>query len=69
MADGHAKPNHDYHLVAGATPVNGGLDLRSTVPLDKDARTRDVAPDRGAYEYSNVGDVTAPAAPTNVRVQ
>ena len=60
---------HDYHLVAGASVVNVGLDLRSTVPLDKDGGTRDVAPDRGAYEYSNVGDVSAPAAPTNLRVQ
>jgi hypothetical protein len=59
---------HDYHLVTGAAVVNVGLDLRSTVPLDKDAGTRDVAPDRGAYEYSNVGD-GPPAAPTNLRVQ
>jgi len=59
---------HDYHLVSGAAVVNAGLDLRATVPVDKDGITRDATPDRGAYEYANV-DKVPPAAPVNLRVQ
>jgi hypothetical protein len=59
---------HDYHLVSGATVVNAGVDLRATVPVDKDGVTRDATPDRGAYEYAN-GDNVPPVAPTNLRVQ
>lgn len=40
-----------YTLVGGSAPINAGLDLRSTVPTDKDGATRDATPDIGAYEY------------------
>jgi parallel beta-helix repeat protein len=46
------KAAFDYHLKAGAPPVNIGADLRSTVPSDKDGTSRDTQPDIGAYEYA-----------------
>jgi hypothetical protein len=61
------RAGHDYRLVPGAAVVNVGVDLRSTVPLDIAGATRDVSPDRGAYEYQR-RDGSAPAAPTNLRV-
>lgn len=57
----------NYHLVAGAAPVNAGLNLTATVPTDKDGVSRSAygAPDLGAYEYRTT---TVPSPPLNLRV-
>jgi hypothetical protein len=41
---------HNYHLVAGAAPINAGANLTGMVPTDIDGKAR-VSPDMGAYEY------------------
>lgn len=59
---------HDYHLVAGATPVDGGHVLAGVVN-DRDGVTRPQLSgvDIGAYEYC-VACAQPPSAPTNLRV-
>jgi hypothetical protein len=41
---------HNYHLAAGAGPINAGANVTSMVPTDIDGKAR-VSPDMGAYEY------------------
>lgn len=62
------KAAANYRLADGTAPINEGLDLTSIVPADIDGRSRltNPPPDLGAYEY--VGDVSIPAAQTNLRV-
>jgi hypothetical protein len=43
--------NRDYHLVAGAAPINAGTNLTSVVATDADGNARST-PDLGAFEYS-----------------
>jgi hypothetical protein len=59
---------HDYHLVAGATPVDSGQVLAGVVD-DRDGVTRPqlAGVDIGAYEYCTACS-QPPSAPTNLRV-
>lgn len=56
----------DYHLIAGAAPIDAGIDLTSVVSTDIEgnARTAHMPPDLGAYEF--VGN--PPNPPTNLTV-
>jgi parallel beta-helix repeat protein len=58
---------HDYHLVAGAAPINTGTNLFSVVATDFDGNARSSAGafDVGAYEY---GGVVRPSPPGNLRL-
>jgi hypothetical protein len=46
------KAAADYHLVPGSAPIDAGLDLTATVPVDIEggSRTNRLPPDLGAYE-------------------
>jgi hypothetical protein len=57
----------DYHLVAGAVPINAGFDLTSIVPTDIEGRSRLTSPppDLGAYEFQS-GSASGPAPPTGL---
>ncbi len=60
---------HDYHLAAGAAPINAGVDLLSVVPVDKDGRSRSGSlPDLGAYEFASTTAPSPPLPPGNVRI-
>jgi parallel beta-helix repeat protein len=52
----------DYHLVAGAAPIDSGVDLSTAVPVDIEGHPRPAGPafDFGAYEYTS-GSVVPPS--------
>ena len=72
------NPSSDWHLRAGSPALNAGTAVTVTglnggvipVNLDMDGKLRTAPWDLGIYAVNGViGDITAPAAPVNVRIQ
>ena len=64
------KAGRDYHLVSGSAPIDAGVDLTGTVPIDRDGKNRPIgmAPDLGAYEYLSGTSAKIPNPPSNLQV-